>query len=192
MFMHRNCGRHAQAVSRGILTAALITTAAYAADTSSPFVFVAYSNRAGGENLASGAYSSAAQAVHRPQQMGLPDPQALDTNRCVAFAMTRQLVQARAACDAAVRDAQSDDTAVLGWNPQTRQQSIASAAVAYSNRAVLHWLDADMSAAEEDLARAQALAPQASYVVRNLTAMRAHQTVATQTTATAQRAGAQE
>ncbi len=189
MFMHRNCGGPAQAVSLGILTAALITTAA-AAESADPFVLVAYSNRTGGQNLLSGDYSRATEALH--SDATLPDPLALDTNACVAYAMSQQLQQARAACDAAVRDAHSVDSVVLAASAQARQQSAASAALAYSNRAVLHWLDADLPAAQADLARAQALAPQASFVVRNLTAMRAHQSGSSQTAATAQLRGAQE
>jgi hypothetical protein len=193
MFMHRKCGRQAQAVSLGILTAALVTATAAAAETAHPFVLVAYSNTAGGANLVSGDYGSAAQAVHQHSDASLPDPQALDTNRCVAYAMNKQLPQARAACDAAVRDAHSaDDSMLLAWNAQARRESAASAAVAYSNRAVLHWLDADLSAAQEDLAKAQALAPQASFVVRNLTAIRARQNTSAQSSATAQVTGAQE
>lgn len=189
MFMHRSCGSPAQAVSLGILTVALVTTAA-AAESADPFVLVAYSNRTGGQNLMTGAYSRAARALH--SDASLPDPQALDTNRCVAYAMSQQLSQAHAACDAAVRDAHGADSGVLGSSAQARQQSAAAAALAYSNRAVLHWLDADLPAAQEDLARAQALAPQASFVLRNLTAMRAHQNGSSQTPATAQLTGAPE
>jgi len=192
MFMHRNCGRQAQAVSLGMLSAALVTATAAAAEITDPFVLVAYSNRAGGENLVTGDYGSAAQAVHQHSDASLPDPQALDTNSCVAYAMNQQLPQARAACDAAVRDAHSADSALLAWNAQARQQSAVAAAVAYSNRAVLHWLDADPRAAQADLARAQALAPEASFVVRNLTAMRAHQNASSPTTAAAQGRAAQE
>ena len=191
MFMHRNCGRQAQAVSLGMLTAALVTATAAAAETTDPFVLVAYSNRAGGREPITGDYGSAAQALRQHSDASLPDPQALDTNSCVAYAMNKQLPQARAACDAAVRDAHSADSTLLAWNAQARQQS-AAAAVAYSNRAVLHWLDADPKAAQADLARAQALAPEASFVVRNLTAMRARQNASSQTTAAAQVRAAQE
>lgn len=190
MFMHRKRGSHAQAVSLGILTTALIVSAA-AAETSDPFVFVAYSNRTGGEKLASGDYGNAAHAVlGQAASSAMSDPQALDTNRCVAYTMTKQLDKARRACDAAVQDAQGADGSMLSWSPQARRQSDAAAAVAYSNRAVMHWLDADLRAAGADLAKAQALAPQASFVVRNLAALQAHQSVASQTTATAQLASA--
>jgi hypothetical protein len=188
MFMHRNRGRHAQAVSVGILTAGLIASAAPAAEATDPFVFVAYSNRTGGDELSTGDYGNAAQALRG--QATMADPQALDTNRCVAYTMTKQLVQARLACDAAVAQAHRADDAMLSFSAQTRRQSDAAAAVAYSNRAVMHWLDSDMAAAGVDLAKAQALAPQASFVVRNLSALQAHQNVASQTTATAQLASA--
>jgi hypothetical protein len=191
MFIHRNRGRPAQAVSLGILTAGLIASAASAAEANDPFVFVAYSNRTGGAKLATGDYGDAAHAVlGQSPSAAMSDPQALDTNRCVAYTMTKQLAKARLACDAAVEDARSADGAMLSWSPQTRKQSDAAAAIAYSNRAVMHWLDSDMTAARADLTEAQALAPQASFVVRNLSALQAHQTVASQTTATAQLASA--
>lgn len=191
MFMHRNRGRHAQAVSLGILTTAIIVSAASAAEATDPFVFVAYSNRTGGEKLASGDYGTAAHAVlGQASSAATSDPQALDTNRCVAYTMTQQLTRARVACDAAVQDAHRADDSMLSWSPQTRRQSDAAAAVAYSNRAVMHWLDSDMAAASADLAKAQALAPEAAFVVRNLSALQAHQSVLSKTTATAQLASA--
>lgn len=172
MFIHRDCGRHAQAVSLGILTAAIIATAARAAEPTEPFVLVAYSNRAGGEHPVSGDFGSAALAVHQQGQMA-SDPQALKTHRCVAFQMTHQLGEARSACDAAVRDAQDGDSTLLSRSARLRQKSATSQAVGNSNRAVLEWRDADPSAPHEDLAKAQQLAPQAAFVRRNVTAMRA-------------------
>ena len=97
MFIHRNTGTRAAAVSLGILTVAAIAQAAQAETTPDPFVLVAYSNRAGGQPLMSGDYGSAAQAVQSQGNGALADPQALDTNRCVAYAMTQQLAQARVA-----------------------------------------------------------------------------------------------
>jgi hypothetical protein len=191
MFKHRNRGRHAQAVSLGILTTTIIATAAAAAEASDPFVFVAYSNRTGGAKLATGDYANAAQAVlGQAAAMGASDPQALDTNRCVAYTMTQQLAKARSACDAAVADTLRADDTMLSFSPQTHKQADAAAAVAYSNRAVMHWLEADIAAAGADLARAQALAPQAGFVTHNLAALQTHQGVASKTTATAQLASA--
>jgi hypothetical protein len=191
MFIHRNCGTHARAVSLGILTAALVAGAAGAAELTDPLVMVAYSNRAGGEQLVSGAYPDSAQLAPRSAALALPDVQASDTNRCVALAMAHQLTAARSACDAAVRDAHSPDATQLSWDPRAQQKSAAAAAVAYSNRAVLLWMDAEPGAAREDLARAQALAPRSDFVLRNLSAMQTRQTASDRTTATATLAAAQ-
>ena len=60
MFIHRNTGRRAAAVSLGILTAAALAKLAHAG-TPDPFVLVASSNRAGGQPLTSGNYGNAAQ-----------------------------------------------------------------------------------------------------------------------------------
>ena len=79
MFMHRTCGRHAPAVSLGILTAIALTLTAQAAPTPDPFVLVAYSNRTGGAPLANGDYDGAAQAVQQSANSALADPQALET-----------------------------------------------------------------------------------------------------------------
>ncbi len=54
MFIHRNRGGNAQAVSLGLIAAALISAAVSAADAAESFVLVAYSNRAGGTQIAHG------------------------------------------------------------------------------------------------------------------------------------------
>jgi hypothetical protein len=59
MFMQPNRGRQGQAVSLGTLTDSILATTAFAAETADPFVFVAYRNRAGGQNLLSGNAGSA-------------------------------------------------------------------------------------------------------------------------------------
>jgi hypothetical protein len=189
MFIHRNSGRRPAAVSLGILTAAAIAQLA-PAETPEPLVLVAYGDRAGGEPLTSGNYGSAAQALQSAGNGALADPQALNTNRCVAYAMTRQLAPARAACDAAVRAPQGSASPI--WSPQARRQAALCAAVAYSNRAVPEWLDAQPAAARRDLGRAQALAPEAAFVARNMIAMRARQNVSSPATATTTLAAAHE
>jgi hypothetical protein len=184
MLLQRTSGRPAQAASVALAGTAMLMSAAGAAASSEPFVFVAYSNSGTEAPPASGDYLRASQDVYA--HTATPsDPQALDTNRCVALTMQQQLAQARRACDAAVADTRSAADGLLGWNAHMQQQASAAAAVAYSNRAVMHWLDADPQAAQEDLQKAQALAPQASFVMRNLSALRAHQG-ALKTTATAQ------
>ncbi len=184
MFMHRNRGRYAQAVSLGILTATL-AGAAHAADADA-FVLVAYSNRTGGENLSSGDFGHAAQVLYAPSPTELAgDPQALATNRCVAYAMTGQMEKAHAACDAAVHTARVSDGAAALWNPKSRHQSDEASAVAYSNRAVLHWLNANLPAAQADLARARVLDPQAQFIQANLSALESRQVAQNRIDATA-------
>jgi hypothetical protein len=182
MFIHRNRGRNAQAVSLGLLAAALISTAVSAADTPDSFVLVAYSNRAGGTQISHGEYVTATTAQNVSVQS---DPGALATNHCVAYAMSEQHMhmQAQQACDAAVQDAHSEQAAAPSWNPRSRVEASNSAAIAYSNRAVLRWLNADTLGAKQDLAKAQALAPQASFVIRNMSAMQSHENAGPASTA---------
>ena len=172
MFIHRNRGRNAQAVSLGLLAAALISTVVTAADRPDPFVLVAYSNRAGGTQITNGEYLTATRQAPAGLQA---DPGALATNHCVAFAMSAQLAQAQLACDSAVEAAHSEQVQVPSWNPRSHAEALNSQAVAYSNRAVLRWLNADAPGARQDLARAQALAPQATFVLRNVSAMQSHE-----------------
>ncbi len=180
MVRHRNRGRHAQAVSLGLLAAALISTGAAAADRPDAFVLVAYSNRAGGTQIGQGQYLSATRA----SAAGVAgDPGALATNHCVAFAMSEQLAQAQLACDSAVQAASREQAQLPSWNPRSRAQGANAQALAYSNRAVLRWLHADAQGARQDLARAQALAPQATFVIRNVSAMQTHENAAPARTA---------
>lgn len=139
-----------------------------AAEPATAFVMVAYSNQTGGPHLVAGDYQGAALALNRHAPVSQPDPGAVATNRCVTFAMTGQMFAAQRACDDAVAEEErAEDGSVL---QQNRRQHAASAALAYSNRAVLHWLTADAAAAQTDLA----LAPQAQFVIRNLAALRGH------------------
>jgi hypothetical protein len=179
MFMHRNHRRYARAATLGCLTALGTSATARASEA---LVRVADSNITGGARLVSGDYGRAAQAVQQQSNHAFLDPQALNTQRCGAHAMTRPLSPARTACDAAVRQGQSPDSMLVQWNARMRQP--ASAAVAHSNRAVLHWLNAEAAATRQDLARAQALAPDANFVARNLGAINARQNPSTQITAT--------
>lgn len=172
MFIHRNRGRNAQAVSLGLLAAALISTVVAAADKPDAFVLVAYSNRAGGTQIANGEFLTATQQTDATVRA---DPGALATNQCVAFAMSERLAQAQLACDSAVLAAYSERAQPPAWNPRSHAQAANAQAVAYSNRAVLRWLNADAQGARADLARAQALAPQAKFVIRNMSAMQSHE-----------------
>jgi hypothetical protein len=131
---------------------------------------MAYVDAAGGSALESGEYATAARTLKQMLAWTAVDPGALETNRCVAYTVTRQLPAARVACDAAVREAQSERSGFLAatvWNT-----GAYDTALAYSNRAVLEWLSGDKAAAERDLVRARALAPGADFVAHNLSAVR--------------------
>jgi tetratricopeptide (TPR) repeat protein len=160
------------------LAVALIGSAAHAADQPHAFVLTAYSNGAGGASLVSGQYDAAVKELGQPPHTLEVDAATLSTNRCVAYAVTKQWDAARTACNSAVRDAQEDKANLPTWMSWARKSHNDYVALAYSNRAVLHWLANDSADAEKDLAKAQALAPQADFVARNLTALRTRNAVA--------------
>ena len=88
-------------------------------------------------------------------------------NLCVAHTVLRQFDEALETCDAAVASANAKRAE--GYRPGVSRQMLdQSAAVAYSNRAVLHLLSRDTLAAQNDLASARAISPRAFYVMRNL------------------------
>ena len=138
------------------------------------FVFTAYSDATGGVAVVNGRYRAALMQLEGfPDAMDL-DPAATNTNRCVAYSMTLQWQQARTACDAAVRAADRQRAAIPDWSSWTRSSGDQCLALAYANRAVMLWLSRDGAAAQQDLARAQELAPVADFVARNIAALRMH------------------
>ena len=88
------------------------------------------------------------------------------TNLCVAHTVLRQFDDALETCDAAVASANAKRSG--GFRPGVSRQLLdENAAVAYSNRAVLHLLSRDTLAARNDLERARAISPRAFFVMRN-------------------------
>ena len=174
----RNSRKPSQAVRLALAAALLIGSAAHAADEPHTFVLTAYSNGAGGENLVSGNYQNAVTDLKQHQPTLDLDAATISTNRCVAFTLTKQWDAARVACDAAVRDAQEDRANLPTWMSWARKRHNDYVALAYSNRAVLHWLANDQTSAEKDLAKAEALSPKADFVARNLSALHTRATVA--------------
>lgn len=159
--------RRANSVQRsrtlGVGLALTLASAGALADGAHRFVFTTYTDAAGGADVLAGRYRAALEELtSHADNVGF-DPSAIDANRCVAYAMTLQWQEARAACDAAVLAARDNDD---------------SLAVAYANRAVLHWLSSDESAARHDLAKASELAPRADFVARNRAALAVHRGVA--------------
>jgi cell division inhibitor SulA len=55
----------------------------------------------------------------------------------------------------------------MSWE-MPRKQADTGVAVAYSNRAVMHWLSSNAAAAHNDLVNARKFGPDAAFVMRNL------------------------
>jgi hypothetical protein len=172
----RNSRKPVQALQLALAAALLVGSAAHAADEPRTFELTAFSNGTAGEALVSGNYNTAVSELSTHAHA--LDSDTASTNRCVAYVVTRQMEAARAACDAAVREAQQAITSMpmsMSWARSDYRDYLA---VAYSNRAVLNWAANDTAAAQSDLKKAARVAPKAAFVARNLTALQSHSTVA--------------
>jgi hypothetical protein len=171
----RNSGKATQAVQLAFAVALLAGSAAQAADQPRTFELTAFSNGTAGAALLSGDYNTAIQQLSSHARS--LDADSTNTNRCVAYAVTRQLQAARSACDAAVRDAQEQIASLPVSMSWARSEYRDYLALAYSNRAVLNWISNDAAAAQADLKKAETVAPKAAFVARNLTALQSHNTL---------------
>ena len=142
------------------------------------FMFTAYSDALGGADIVAGRYRAALDDLGRHPGTPESDTSAINTNRCVAYSMTRQWQEARIACDAAVRAATRELRTSPAWWTWESSPNGDYLALAYANRAVLYWLSQDDAAAQEDLAKARELSPQADFVAQNVTALKAHRALA--------------
>jgi hypothetical protein len=169
--------RHTRGSARGqsLLVAAtaivivLGVAGAQAAETAHrPLVLTAYSNGVGGASLINQHYDAALAEIRRYKPQSSMAANAKANNLCVALTATRQLVEAKAACNAALRAAQAEKLSSARFTGGLSDND--ELAVAYSNRAVVHALSQDMASARADLERAQLLAPKADFVARNVAA----------------------
>jgi hypothetical protein len=163
----------ARAVSLLVASSALYAAGAHATETTHmPLVLTAYSNGVGGKTLLDKHYDEALTEIrkYKPQQSVMASAKA--NNLCVALAATRQLPEANVACNAALKAAKYDKMASARFMPGSLRES-SYVAIAYANRAVVHMLSHDVESAKADLERAQALAPQADFVAKNLAAVAA-------------------
>ena len=172
----RNSRKPAQALQLALAATLLVGSAAHAADEPRTFELTAFSNGTGGAALVSGDYNSAVRSLSTHTHS--LDADAVTTNRCVAYTVTRQLEAAHVACDTAVRDAQQAISSLPVSMTWARSDYRDYLALAYSNRAVLNWISNDTVSAQADLKKAAAAAPNAAFVARNLTALQSHSTVA--------------
>jgi len=167
----RNSKKPAQALHLALAVALLAGSAAHAADQPHAFVLTAFSNGAAGQAIMTGDYDTAVRKLDAKAYTYALDASSLNTNRCVAYSLTKQLAAAHASCDAAVREAQQEIASLPVSMTWARREYRDYLALAYSNRAVLNWLSNDSTAAQEDLKRAEAVAPKADFVAHNLSAL---------------------
>lgn len=172
MFSH---SRHKRGVARtvSLLFASTVLAAAGAQAGEAArhtMVLTAYSNGAGGDTLLKGNYADAVTEIkrYRPQQMIAASAKA--TNLCVAYTASKQLTDAKVACDAALKQAKYDRLAASRFALNTSHEN-GYVAIAYANRAVLHMLVKDEASAKADLEKARNLAPSADFVAKNAEAV---------------------
>jgi hypothetical protein len=131
-----------------------------------PLILASYTDEVGGRSLKLGRTELALEQISA-RKSRRPSTTLL-TNQCVARTVLRQWADARSSCDAAVAVAIDGRNGAGTQFGTDRRMVDRSLAVAYSNRAVMHWLMRDAIAAQNDLAKARGLQPNASYVTRNL------------------------
>jgi hypothetical protein len=168
--------RHKRSVATAVsllvaTSAALHVAGAQAAETAhTPLVLTAYSNGVGGKDLIDKHYDEALTAIraYKPQLSVMASAKA--NNLCVALTATRQLTEAKVACSNALKAAKYEKLSSARIAPGGSEEN-SYIAIAYANRAVAYILSQDMASAKADLERAQALAPSAEFVARNVAAV---------------------
>jgi hypothetical protein len=139
-----------------------LTFFALSASTAEPpekAVLSGYYDTPAGRSLVAGRYDLVIDRLGSHGAEFLQDEVAASTNLCVAEIETHRWDAARADCDSAVTYAS------LPSIERARQQR--AVAIAYSNRAVLHWLQREPERAAADLAKARAIAPGVEVVEQN-------------------------
>jgi tetratricopeptide (TPR) repeat protein len=149
-----------------------------AADPVARPVLTGYSDSVSTDDLKSGEYKSMVAEVARFKEAQSVTPTAYNTNLCVGYITARQMDEAQKACDAAVRAAKRERTQLSSWMVSSRKAYNEQIAIAYANRAVMYYLANKPEQAAKDLTKAEALAPSAGYVTRNLAALSSGNTVA--------------
>ena len=149
-----------------LLASLIIAAAARAGDApESKLMLTGYADAAAGGALLSGHYQSVIVQLGEHGPLYTQDAVAASTNLCVAYIMTRQWTEAHAACDGAVASARAVRFDPSLWARRMQDEQVA---VAYSNRAILHHLEADATSATADITAARTFAPEAEFVSHNL------------------------
>jgi hypothetical protein len=145
--------------------AALLGAATARADESAPkATLTAYVDGAGGASVMAGDYAGAIKQLSPYGVRYAQDVVAASTNLCVAYIMTQQWQAAQTLCDQALQTARLNSSSMPLYSRRDYEQTVA---VAYSNRAVLQWLENRPQSAASDLDRASLLYPQAAFVAQN-------------------------
>ena len=147
-------------------TCAQVAGASHRQACRKPLILASYTDARGGQALVRGRTELALELLGT-KKLARSSTAEL-TNQCVGRTVLRQWSQAGDACDAALARALAERVAMNRWPGTNRSAANAAGGVAYSNRAVMHWLSGNALAASQDLAQAQDLLPNASYVMRNL------------------------
>ena len=135
----------------------------------------AYTDVAEGQTVLAGRYSDVIDVLGTHGLRFKQDALAASTNLCVAYIMTHRWSEAHRACDEAIQFAKLEMPERPGSAAAAHDACVA---IAYSNRAVLEWLEARSASAADDLAKAHALAPSAEFVAQNLAKLHASFTAA--------------
>jgi hypothetical protein len=144
---------------------ALTGVAAQAAEPAHKVMLSGYEDSVGGASLMAGDYQAVIAQLAPHGFTFWKDAVAASTNLCVASIMTKSWDGAQRACDEAIKYARLQD---LGSDLYQREVRDEQVALAYSNRAVLHWLESQPQSAAADMARAQSLSPQSQFVSQNV------------------------
>ncbi|HEY4210131.1 MAG TPA: hypothetical protein VGM84_01510 [Steroidobacteraceae bacterium] len=158
------------ALPLALAAAAVAASVAHAADPSK-FVLTAYTASAGGPQIASGSFDAAIDQIALKSKAPGADLTALKNNECVAYAMKSDFTAAHDSCSAAINEARRELSRQTGAHLWERQVYSEYLAIAYSNRAVVDWLQQDSARAAQDLASANGMNPQGKYVSQNLSAL---------------------
>jgi hypothetical protein len=160
--------------SRPLRIAALASmcfaASAQAHDPHKGMTLCGYIDAADGQNLLTGRYGEVIGALGSYGLRFKEDAVAASTNLCVAYIMTHSWNTAARACDEAIRFATLETRESPALRPDAHDEHIA---IAYSNRAVLEWLQDRSARAADDLARAHALAPYSESVAHNIARLQA-------------------
>jgi hypothetical protein len=166
----RHTRKFAKSATIAAASSLLFAVAAQAEVAGSPMTLTAYTNGAGGESLTHGKYDMALVELKADRSTTSTAYSAKINNLCVAYAIKRQLTEAKSACDAAVKAAKYDRLSSQRYAPGSVREN-SYVAIAYTNRAIVHMLSKDTASAKADLERAKSLAPTADFVARNLAAV---------------------